>query len=336
MSPFASARELWNSTWCAIALQASVGATACVCCGAHAAESYPTRPLRLIVATSPASAADIVARILAEGVGRDLGQQIIIDNRAGAGGNLGAEIASRAPNDGHTLFFATPAHAINSALKLKPSYDFRRDFAPISQVSSGMYVLVVHPSIAARSVRDLVALAKAKPASLNYVSGGLGNATHLAVELFKRQAGVDIVHVPYQGAGPALTALIGGESQVGIQNLTAVLPHVNSGRLAALAVTSRNRSTLLPQVPTLIESGVRDYEVTAWFGVAAPRGVDRARIAKLNAAIVKAVHAPTVLAALARDGALAVGGTPEAFTTFIEAEVVRWRQAMRDAKIDPQ
>ena len=296
-------------------------------------QPYPSRPIRMIVASSPSSAADIVARILAQSLSKDLGQQVIIDNRPGAGANLGAEIAAKAPFDGYTLLWTTPAHAINSGLPRKASYDLARDFAPISQVSSGLYLIVVHPSVPARSVTDLMAFAKSKPGQLYYASGGVGNATHLAVELFKVMAGIDVVHVPYQGAGPAMTALLGGEAQLAIANLTAALPHVTSGRMLALAITSKRRSALMPEVPTVAESGLPGYEVTAWFGVVAPKNVSRSTISRLNSEIVKNVLSPNLKEILVKQGAEPVGSAPEAFAAFVQTEIAKWAKVIRNAKV---
>lgn len=296
-------------------------------------QSYPIRPLRIIVASSPSSAADVVARILAQHLSDDLGQQVIVENRAGAGGNIGAKIAAGAAADGYTVFLATPAHVISSGLSRKPGYDLAADFAPISQVSSGMYVIVVNPSVAVQSINGLVALAKSKPGRLNYASGGIGNATHLAVELFKSMAGIDMVHLPYQGAGPAMVALIAGESQLAFANLTAALPHIASGKLVALAVTGPNRSRLLPRLPTVAESGVPGYVVTAWFGVVAPKGVPKEAISKLNSGIVRGLLSPRIKALLEKEGAEPVGSTAADFAAFIQSEATKWAQAIRKSGV---
>ena len=226
------------------------------------AQAYPAKPVRMIAASSPGSAVDIVARIVAQKLGEQLGQQVIVDNRAGAGGNLGAELAAKAAPDGYTLFMGTPAHAINTGLYRKLNYDLVRDFAPVSQVTSGQYVIVVHPSLPVKSVRELIALARAKPGQLNYASAGSGNATHLAGELFSSAARVKLVHVPYKGSGPALTDLVGGQVQLMFSNLTAALPQVKSGRIRALAVTGQTRAAAAPDLPTVIEAGVPGYVVT--------------------------------------------------------------------------
>jgi tripartite-type tricarboxylate transporter receptor subunit TctC len=294
-------------------------------------EDYPSRPIRLIVASSPSSAADIVGRILAQSLGNDLGRQVIVDNRAGAGGNLGAQIAASALPDGYTLFLATPAHVISSNMSRRPLYDLQRDFVPISQVSSGVYVIAANPTLALQNIGQLIALAQARPGQINYASGGIGNATHLAVELFKTMAGIDVVHLPYQGAGPALVALIAGEAQFAVANLSAVLSHVGSGKLKVLAVTGGNRSSFVPQIPTVAESGVAGYEVTAWLGLLAPKGVSHGVVSKLNAVVVKAADAQETRTYLARAGAEPAAGPSGAFAAFIESERKKWAQVISKA-----
>ena len=303
------------------------------CSGPVCSQPYPARPIRLIVATSPSSAADIVARILAQHLSDDLGQQVIVDNRAGAGGNLGAKIAASAVADGYTLFFATPAHVISSGMSRKPTYSLAADFSPIGQVSSGLYVVAVNPAVGVRSISQLIALARSKPGQINYASGGIGNATHLAVELFKTMAGINIVHLPYQGAGPAMVALIAGESQMAIANLTAAFPHITSGKLVALAVTSSKRSGLLPQLPTVSESGVPGYEVTAWFGIVAPKGVPREAVSRLNTSMVKGLLLPRMRTLLEKEGAEPVGSAPDAFAAFVWSETTKWTQVIRKAGV---
>jgi len=313
-----------------------VGAALALACLASVpafAEEYPSRPIRLIVASSNSSAADIVGRIYAQALGHDLGRQFIVDNRAGAGGNIGAQIAASASPDGYTLFLGTPAHVISSGMMRKPTYDLTRDFAPVSQLSSGVYVITANPSLNVQNLRQFIALAKARPGQLNYASGGTGNATHLAVELFKSMTAIDVVHLPYQGAGPAIVALIAGEAQFAVANLTAALPHLGGGRLIALAVTSEKRSSFLPQVPSAAESGVSGYEVSAWFGMLAPKGVPRSVIAKLNASLVNAAQTPDIRRTLANSGAEPVTGTPEKFTAFILAEKTKWAQVISKAGI---
>ena len=300
------------------------------------AQSYPAKPVRLIAASSPGSAVDIVARIVAQKLTEQLGQQLIVDNRAGAGGNLGAEIAAKAAPDGYTLFMGTPAHAINTGLYRKLNYDLTRDFAPVSLVTTGQYVIIVHPSLPAKSVTELIALARARPGQLNYASAGSGNATHLAGELFKSLARVNLVHVPYKGTGPALTDLIGGQVQLMFCNLTAALPQVKSGRLRALAVTGAKRTATVPELPTVIEAGLPGYVVTSWFGVLAPAATPRDVIVRLNSELAQAMRSPDMRERLAGEGAEPTSSTPEQFAAFIKTEIAQWTKVVRDARISAE
>ena len=303
--------------------------------GAYA-QPYPGKPVRLIAASSPGSAVDIVARIVAQKLGEQLGQQVIIDNRAGAGGNLGAELAAKAPPDGYTLFMGTPAHAINTGLYRKLNYDLVRDFAPISQVTSGQYVIVVHPSLPVKSVKELIVLARAKPGQLNYASAGNGNATHLAGELFNSAARVKLVHVPYKGSGPAVTDLVGGQVQLMFANLVAALPQVKTARLRALAVTGEKRTAAAPELPTVIEAGVPGYVVISWFGVLAPAATPREIILRLNADIARTMAAPDVRDRLAGEGAEPTVGTPEQLGAFIKTDIAQWTKVIKNAGIVPE
>ena len=297
------------------------------------AQAYPGKPVRMIAASSPGSAVDIVARIVAQKLSEQMGQQVIIDNRAGAGGNLGAELAAKAVPDGYTLFMGTPAHAINTGLYRKLNYDLVRDFAPVSQVTSGAYVIVVHPSLPVKSVKELITLARSKPGQLNYASAGSGNATHLAGELFNSLAKVRLVHVPYKGSGPAVTDLVGGQVQLMFANLVAALPQVKAGRLRALAVTGEKRTAAAPALPTVIEAGVPGYVVLSWFGVLAPVSTPREIVMRLNAELIQAMRAPEMRDKLAGDGAEPTTGTPEQFAAFIKSEITQWTTVVRNAGI---
>jgi tripartite-type tricarboxylate transporter receptor subunit TctC len=303
---------------------------------AVSAQSYPSKPVRMIAASSPGSAVDIVARIVAQKLGDQLGQQVIVDNRAGAGGNLGAELAAKAAPDGYTLFMGTPAHAINTGLYRKLNYDLVRDFAPVSQVTSGQYVVVVHPSLPVKSIKDLVALARAKPGQLNFASAGSGNATHLAGELFCSAARVRLVHVPYKGSGPALVDLVGGQVQIMFSNLTAALPQVKTGRIRALAVTGEKRAAAAPELPTVIEAGVPGYVVVSWFGVLVPAATPREIVMRLNADLAQAMRAPDIRERLAGEGAEPTVGTPEQFGAFIRADIEQWTKVIKNAGIAPE
>jgi len=310
-----------------------VGCALCASTPAALGQAYPTKPVRMIAASSPGSAVDIVARIVAQKLGEQLGQQVIVDNRAGAGGNLGAELAAKAAPDGYTLFMGTPAHAINTGLYRKLNYDLIRDFAPVTQVTSGQYVVVVHPSLPAKSIRELIALARAKPGQLNYASAGSGNATHLAGELFASATRIKLVHVPYKGSGPAVTDLVGGQVQLMFANLVAALPQVKTGRIRALAVTGQTRAAAAPELPTVIEAGVPGYVVTSWFGVLVPAATPRELIMKLNAELARTMSAPDVRDRLAADGAEPTTGTPEQFGAFLRAEIAQWTKVVKDAGI---
>ena len=299
-------------------------------------QQYPTRAVRLIVASSPGSGVDIVSRIVAQKLSAGLGQQVFVDNRAGAGANLGAEIAAKAPPDGYTLFMGTPAHAINVSLYSGLSYDLVRDFAPVSLVSTGQYIVIVHPSVPARTVKEFIALAKAKPGALAFGSAGPGNSTHLAGELFNSMAGTKMLHVPYKGSGPALVDLMSGQLQVMFANITAGLPHIRTKRVRALAVTGPKRSSQAPDLPTVAEAALPGYAVTSFFGVLVPAGSPAGVVARLNAEVVKAVRAADVQASLANEGAEAVGSSPEEFAAYIRAEIPRWTAAVTTAGLHGQ
>jgi tripartite-type tricarboxylate transporter receptor subunit TctC len=287
--------------------------------------------VRLIVASTPGSGVDIVSRIMAQKVSTTLGQQMIVDNRAGAGANLGAEIAAKSPPDGYALLMTTPAHAINATMYSGLNYDIVRDFTPVSLVSTGQYVVIVHPSVPARTARELIAFAKSHPGALAFGSAGPGNSTHLTGELFNRMAGIKMLHVPYKGSGPALVDLMSGQIQVMFANITAGLPYIRNHRVRGLAVTGPKRSSQAPDLPTVAEAALPGYAVTSYFGVLAPAGTPAAVIARLNGEIVKAVHSQEVAASLAKEGAEAVGSTPEEFSAYIKAEIPRWAEAVKTA-----
>lgn len=298
------------------------------------AQAYPSKAVRLVVASSPGSGVDILARLVGPKLSESLGQQVIVDNRAGAGGNLGAAFAARSAPDGYTLFLATPAHAISGSIPGgKAGYDMTRDFAPISLLTTGHYMLVVHPSVPAKSARELIALAKARPGKLNYASAGNGNATHLAGELFNLMAGVSTVHVPYKGGGNARTELLGGQVDFMIHNITAVLNDVKDKRLRALAVTGLKRSKAAPDVPTMNESALRGYEITSWFGMVAPAGTPQTTVTRLHADASKVMQLPDVREKLALLGSEAVGGKPADFAAHLKAEQDKWGRLIKQAGI---
>jgi tripartite-type tricarboxylate transporter receptor subunit TctC len=303
-----------------------------LCC----AQSYPVKPVRLIAASSPGSAVDIVSRVIAQKLSDQIGQQVVVDNRAGAGGNLGAELAARAPADGYTLFMATPAQAINTGLYRKLDYDLTRDFVAVSLLTIGHYCVAVHPSLPVTSVKALIALARSRSGQLNYASAGNGNATHLAGALFNSMAQVDLVHVPYKGSGPGLTDLIGGQVQVMFPNLTAAIPYVKAGRLRALAVSGEKRSSIMPELPTVSEAGVPGYRVISWFGMMAPAAVPAEIVARLQRELTLTMRATEVRGKLAGEGAEPMASTPEFFATFIKAEITQWVKVVREARISAE
>ncbi|HEX2829351.1 MAG TPA: tripartite tricarboxylate transporter substrate binding protein [Burkholderiales bacterium] len=293
------------------------------------AQAYPSRPIRMIVASTPGSGVDIVSRMMATRMSETLKSTLVVDNRAGAGGTIGCQITAKAPPDGYTILMAAPSMTINALLVKPAPYDAVRDFAAIGQATTSHYVIVVNPSLPVKNVKELIALARAKPGQLNYGSGGNGNSTHLAGEYFKGLTGTDIVHVAYKGSGPAIVDLIGGQVQVMFANVVAVLTHMRSGKLRALATTGPKRAAATPDLPTVAESGVPGYVVTSWFGLVAPAHTRDAQIAKLNAALVSALQDRETIDRLAADGAEPAAGTPDAFSRHIAAELAIWGKVMK-------
>jgi len=286
-----------------------------------AAQSYPAKPMRMIVAYPAGGPNDIVGRTVGQRIAELLGGSLVIENRSGAGGNIGSEYVAKAPPDGYTLLMAAGAMSIAPSIYPKLGYDAVRDFAPVSLTAVSTFVLLLHPAVPAKSVKELVALAKSRPGSLNFASSGLGAPPHLSAELFQSMTGVKMTHVPYKGATPALTDLLGGQIDLYFGGVSGCVPYVKSNRLRALAVTSKKRSIALPEVATLEENGLRGFDISTWFGVLAPAGTPREIIARLNAATVKAVALPEV-----RDTLLAVGfepesSTPEQFLAHIKDEI---------------
>jgi tripartite-type tricarboxylate transporter receptor subunit TctC len=290
---------------------------------------YPTKPVRVIVGFPPASGADITARLVSAKLGELLAHQIVIDNRPGAGSNIAADFAAKAPADGHTLFLATVANTINATLYAKLPFDFQRDFAPIALAAAAPNVLVIHPSVPAKSVAELVTLAKSRPGQLNFASSGTGTAPHLSGELFNAMAGVKLAHVPYKGSPQAVTDLLAGEVALMFSPASTVLPHVKSGRLRALAVTTGSRLSSLPELPTVGESGLKGYETVTWFGFVAPVKTPNAIVTRLNADIVKVLAMQDVRQQFAVQGIDALGGTPENFAAYIRDEIAKWAKVIK-------
>ena len=299
-----------------------------------AAQGWPAKPVRIVAASSPGSGVDLVARVIAQKLAEQLGQAFVVDNRAGAGGNLGAEVAARSAPDGYTLFMGTPAHAINAALYRKLGYDLLRDFVPVSLATTGHYVLVVNPSVPARSVRELLALAKARPGRLTYASAGTGSVGHLSGELFKSMSGIEMTHVPYKGTGPALGDTVSGQVQVMVVNPLPAMPHIKSGRLRLLAVTDSRRIASLPEVPTIAEAGIAGFGTTGWNGLLAPAGTPRTVVARINEAVVSIVRAPELRDRMSSEGTEPVGSSPEAFRALMLSDQKRWTAVVSKMKID--
>lgn len=298
---------------------------------------YPNRPIRLVAPFVPGGPTDIVARLVGQKLGENLGQTIVVDNRGGASGAVGMEIAARSAPDGYTLVIGSSGNlAVNPSLNAKLPYDPLRDFQPITQTTSGPQMMVVHPSVQATSVQQFIALAKAKPGQLNYASGGAGTTTHLASELLKLSAGISIVHVPYKGTGQALTDLISGQVQMMMSSMLPAIPHVKAGRLRGLAVTSARRATTLPEMPTLAESGLPGFETTSWHGMLVPAKTPKAITMRLHAEMVKTLNQPDVKERFANLGMDTVGNTPEQFAAYIRNEQVKWAKVIKVAGIQPQ
>ena len=294
------------------------------------AQAYPAKPIRFIVPFPPGGGNDLIARELAQHVTEPLAQPVIVENRPGASTLIGTEAAAKSLPDGYTLFMGNNSTlTINPNLYKKLPYDAVRDFAPLSLLASAPFLLLAHPSLPAQSVKELIALARLRPGQLNFGSSGLGIATHLAGEMLKVMAHIDIVHIPYKGAAPALTDLMGGQVELGFTNVLSSLPHVRSGRLRVLAVTSKTRSRVLPQVPAIAESGLPDYEASVWYAILAPARTPASALTRLHSEFVKALQQSNVRERLASDGASIVGSTPDVLARTIEADTARWGKVIR-------
>ena len=297
-------------------------------CSAAYAQDYPTKPVRIVVPFAPGGPNDIIARLVAQKLTEARGQPFLVENRAGAGGNIGTDFVAKSAPDGYTLLSAGPGSLIINPLMGKVPYDTARDFAPITLMARASNALVAHPSLPVRSVKELIALARARPGAINYGSGGNGSTPHLSAALFAAMAGVALTHVPYKGTAPAIADLVGGQVQIAFLGIPAVLPHLKSGRLRVLAVTGLRRSPELPDVPTVDESGVSGYEVSPWYGLLAPAGTPRAIVARLSAESAKIVRAPEMREKLAAQGAEAGGSTPEEYAAVIRADTATWTSVL--------
>ena len=298
------------------------------------AQDYPSKPVRFVVPFAPGGTTDVLARLVGEKLSASLGQQFVVDNKPGAGGNVGTAQVAKAEPDGYTLLMGTVGtHAINASIYPSLPYDPVQDFAPVTLVATVPNVLVVNPEVPANSVAELIALAKEKPGELNFASSGNGSSIHLSGELFKAMTGVDIVHVPYKGSGPAVVDLLGGQVQMMFDNLPSSAPQIKAGKLRPLGVTSKERSPTLPDVPTIAEAGVPGYEALSWFGVLVPAGTRDAIVAKLQNEIAKALADPAMRERFAELGAVPVGGTSAEFADLITAETAKWAKVVQDAGI---
>jgi len=293
------------------------------------AQGYPAKPAKVVVPYPPGGPTDIVARVVSQKLSEQMGQQFIVENRPGAGGNIGAEAVAKSPADGYTLLVATTAHAINPSLFKNLGYNLTKDFAPVSLLTSGPLVIVANPSVPAKNVQELIAMGKAKPGSLNYASSGNGQSTHLSAELFATMAGIKMNHIPYKGSAPALTDVMGGQAALMFDTMLSAMPHVKNGKLKAIAVTSAARSPAAPDVPTVAESGLPGYEAIAWNGLLVPAGTPGDVVAKLNAELKKALDAPDVKDRFSAQGFGAAWNTREAFAKFIQSELDKWAKVVK-------
>ncbi len=312
----------------------TIGALTCAAAPA-AAQSYPQKPVRMIMPVSAGSGSDVIGRIIATGMSEHFGQQVVVDNRAGAAGNIGAEAAARAAADGYNVLFAFVGLAANAVLYENLRYDVLRDFAPVTLLGSSAAIVVVHPSLPVKSIAELVKLAKQKPGAINYASGGAGTPTYIGAELFKRQAGIDLLHIPYRAGGEALTSVIAGETGVYFAPLASTLSYLKQGRLRALAVTSTRRLGLLPQYPTVAELGYPDYESGFWHGLLVPAKTPREIIIPLRNAAAQVLNQPAVAQRLVELGYVSYGTTPEEFGVYLKSEINKLRNLLKGLKPNP-
>ena len=308
-----------------------LGGLAVAASPARAADEYPNKPIRIVVGFAAGGATDLIARALAQKLSERFGQQVIVENRAGAGGSIGTALVAKAAPDGYTLMMVSASHAVNATMYKDLTYDTLGSFETVSMVSVTTAVLVVHPSLRVNNVAELVALAKARPGALNIASAGIGSSSHLAGELFRSMAGLNLVHVPFKGTAEALRDLVAGEVQLTVDSITALLPLINSAKLKALGVGDTTRSQLLPDVPTLDEAGVKGYAVFAWGGILAPAKTPRTIVDRLNRELNAALQMPDIKERFGKMGSQPSGGTPEAFRNLIESEITRFARIIQAA-----
>jgi tripartite-type tricarboxylate transporter receptor subunit TctC len=304
--------------------------------GAALAQPYPARPIRLIVPSTPGGSVDTLARTIGPKLSERWGQQVVVDNRSGAGGVIAAELTAKAPPDGYLLMLGTVAAlGTNISLHKKLPYDPVRDFAPVTLVATQNLMLVVHPSLPAKSVMELARFARAQSGKLSFASAGNGTGSHLSGELFKQLAGVDILHIPYKGVQPAMVDVISGQVAINFPSILTALPHVRSGRVRALAVTGAGRTRAAPELPTMQEAGIKDYESATWYGIVAPAGTPQDIVAKLSTEVAAILKQPDTHERLSREGADPVGSSPQEFGKFMQMEIEKWRKVIRTAGIQP-
>ncbi len=297
---------------------------------------YPSKPVRMVVPSSAGGGTDIVARIIAPELSKRLGQQVVIDNRPGAGTMIGIEVAAKSPPDGYTLLMGLSTLAINSALYKKVPYDPQRDFAPITQAVSSASIIVVHPSIPVKTLKELIAFARARPDQLNYASAGTGTYPHMTMELFLSMAKLKMVHIPYKGTAPAMIDMVAGQVATMAATILTGMPQIRAGRLRPLAITSAARSPIVPDIPTVAEAGLPGYESVQWYGMLAPARTPKDIITRLHGDTTRILQQPEIKARFAGDGADPVGSTPEEFTRYIQSELVKWAKVAREAGIQPE
>jgi tripartite-type tricarboxylate transporter receptor subunit TctC len=299
--------------------------------------SYPSRPVKLLVGVPPGGTTDLVARVVGDQLGRQLGQPIVIENRGGAGGNIAAEAAAKSPADGHTLFLGpVGTMTINPFVYAKMPFDTQRDFVAISQLTSLPIVMVVHPGVPAKNLREFIAYARARPGQASFASGGNGTQTHLAGEMLKSMTGIDMLHVPYKGTSPAMVDLLAGRVTAMFDQIATALPHIRSGKLVAIGVTTARRAPVAPEIPTLAESGAPGFDATTWHGLFAPAGTPREIISRLNAEVVKALGNAELIERFKANGVDPVSSSPEQFAAMVQAELDRWRDAVKAAGLKPE
>jgi tripartite-type tricarboxylate transporter receptor subunit TctC len=296
-------------------------------------QSYPAKPIRFVVGFAPGGGTDILARAVGQKLSEAVGQQVVVDNRPGANGNIASELVARAPADGYTMLMVAASHAVNASIYRKLPYDTIKDFAPVIAVGSVPLILNVHPSLPVRSVKDMIALARSKPGELTFSSGGSGSAEHVAGEMFKHLTSIKITHVPYKGAGASLIDLMAGQISMGFNTMPSVISYIKAGRLHPLANTDRQRSAVLPEVPTMAEAGVRGFELTSWYGVLVPAATPKDIVVRLNTEIAKVLGMKDVRERLAALGAQPIGGSPEQFGAFIASEVAKFAKVATAANI---